>query len=236
MTRIRRVADVVARLVPHRWRWAEANAERIATHWMHRKAQRPEIFNGRVLMLAELRTEGQSCDARFFETDYAVLTAWLDLGRPDETVGNAFAMGALCGNDGGFILGRMADHTANAGQLYFPAGTPDLSDVTPTGEVDLAASLEREIAEETGLGSSDWEIARDWTIVEAEGRIAFLRLVRLRESAEVSRTRIRRFLASETRPELADVIVVSSEADLDPIAMPAFQTAFLKAVWSDQSA
>lgn len=234
MRRIRRAATVAARVVPHRWPWAEENTDRIAAHWARRTAERPAMFNGRVLMLAEAGMEGERLEARFFETDYARMTAWLDLGRPGEGASNGFAMGALRGDDGGFILGRMGSHTANAGQLYFPAGTPDLGDVTADGEVDLAGSLLREITEETGLTEADWTVEPAWTVVEEEGRVAFMRIVSLAETAEAACRRIRAFLATEARPELDDVAVVASTADLDAATMPAYLTTFLREAWSGQ--
>lgn len=235
MNRIRRVAEIDALVVPHRWDWAEANADAIAAHWGRRTAERPAMFNGRVLMLAGLDGSDDRLGARFFETDYANMTAWLDLGCPDDTVGNGFAMGALRSRDGSFLLGRMAGHTANAGQLYFPAGTPDLGDVTATGEVDLAGSILREITEETGLGPSDVAVSPGWTIVEAAGKLAFMREVRLAVDAVVAQARIRRFLASETRPELDEIVIASSPTDLDETSMPAFLTTFLREAWSAQS-
>ena len=56
--------------------------------------------------------------------------AWRDFGFPDANIANGFSMAALLSADGAFDLGEMAPHTANAGAIYFPSGTPDASLVT----------------------------------------------------------------------------------------------------------
>ena len=89
---------------------------------------------------------------------------------------NCFAMGALRGNDGGFVLGEMAPHTANAGKIYFPAGTPDPTDVT-SGTVDLVGSVMREVFEETGLTSADFVPEPGWVTVLAGPRIAHMKVL-----------------------------------------------------------
>ena len=90
----------------------------------------------------------------YFETDFADFLAWRDFGFPGESVCNGFSMAALQGSDGAFLLGEMAAHTANAGAIYFAAGTPDRQDVF--GErVDLAASVTRELEEETGVSAAE---------------------------------------------------------------------------------
>jgi 8-oxo-dGTP pyrophosphatase MutT (NUDIX family) len=71
-------------------------------------------------------------------------------------------MAALRGSDGAFLLGEMAHHTINAGQIYFPAGTPDPTDVFG-GRVDLEASARRELLEETGVDASQAAIEGGWT-------------------------------------------------------------------------
>ena len=228
MSAILRVARVEARLVPFRWAGAEENAARIAAHWRERVALRPTLFNGRVLMTAGLDQRGDVAEARFFATDYANLLTWIESGCPDPDVANGFAMGALLGRDGGFVLGRMADHTANAGRLYFPCGTPDMSDVTPSGEVDLGASLVREIEEETGIRQDELAIDPGWKIVREGGLLAFMRTAQLRLDAQPARDRILSHIKADPKPELSDICLVRSLADLGDALVPAVVPAFLR--------
>src|SRR3712207_7852651 len=44
--------------------------------------------------------------------------------------------------------------------------SPDLSDLRPDGTVDLATSLTRELAEETGLEEGDYRVDDEWIIVQ----------------------------------------------------------------------
>ena len=79
---------------------------------------------------------------QYLETDFASFIAWRDWDFPDATVKNCFALGALRGSDGAFLLGVMGPHTMNAGRIYFPGGTPDPSDIAE-GKVDLEGSVRR---------------------------------------------------------------------------------------------
>lgn len=228
MSAILRVAEVRATLEPHDWAWAAANRDLIAAHWARRIEETPAMFNGRVLMVAGTRLDGEMLGARFFATDYANLIAWVEHGFPDASVANGFAMGALRGCDGGFVLGQMGAHTANAGRLYFPCGTPDMSDVTATAEVDLASSLTREIGEETGLGPGDYTVGAGWTIVRHEGLLAFMRPVRLAVGVEAARARILAHIAADPKAELSDAVIVRGPADLDEARMPGLVPIYLR--------
>jgi hypothetical protein len=134
--------------------------------------------------------------------------------------------------DGAFLLGVMGAHTAGAGSVYFPCGTPDLNDVAGA-TVDLAGNVQREVAEETGLMPSDYDCDPGWIGVFQDAYIAQMKILRTREEAGTLRDRILRFLARERQPELCDIRIVRGETDLDPM-MPSFVQAFLKHMWARQ--
>jgi 8-oxo-dGTP pyrophosphatase MutT (NUDIX family) len=64
--------------------------------------------------------------------------------------------------------------TTNGGQIYFPAGTPDPSDLFD-GKVDLEASACRELLEETGVRAEEAIIGATWTVVFAGSRVACIK-------------------------------------------------------------
>jgi 8-oxo-dGTP pyrophosphatase MutT (NUDIX family) len=231
---IRRFREIDARFEPRPWPWAEERREAIAAYWARRAAAQPSLFNGRVLLIGDHAIEGDVFRATYFATEYANFLYWLDRGTPDCSVFNGFAMGAGQGSDGCYVLGVMGAHTATAGKVYFPAGTPDRGDLRPDGTVDLATSVVREMEEETGLRPGDYIVADGWIAVRTGRLIAFMRPLFFREPAAGVQARIRAFLARQREPELADVRIVRSLADLDEAAMPAYLKAFLR--WAYEEA
>jgi 8-oxo-dGTP pyrophosphatase MutT (NUDIX family) len=215
---------------PQPWPFAAARRSEIDRHFDAMQRDKPALWNGRVLLLHRHRIDSEVLHGAFLETDFASFMAWRDWGFPDTTVTNCFAMGALRGSDGAFLLGLMGPHTAAAGKVYFPSGTPDPEDVVGDA-VDLDANLQREIFEETGLTAADLDADTGWTSVQCGPRIALIKVLQAREPAQMLRERILANLAREAEPELADMVIVRSLADLDA-RMPPFVTAFLRHVWS----
>jgi 8-oxo-dGTP pyrophosphatase MutT (NUDIX family) len=216
-------------LAPRSWAFAQERREEIAAHFAALHRANPALWNGPVLILHEHAITDGVFHGAYLETDFASLLAWRQWGFCDPAVKNCFAMGALRGSDGAYVLGVMASHTANAGWVYFPAGVPDPSDVHGAS-VDLAGNLMREVHEETGLGAADLEVQRGWTTVLAGPRIAQIRVLQARETADALCARIRTYIAQQSEPELADLRVVRSPDDFDPM-MPPYVTAFLRHVW-----
>jgi hypothetical protein len=137
-------------------------------------------------------------------------------------------MAALEGADGAFVCGVMGGHTANAGRIYFPSGTPDLSDLLPDGSVDLATSVTRELEEETALPEEVYEIPEEWILVRRGPAAAFMRRVLCREPAEAVAARIRAAIADQDEPELGDATVIRGPDEIDPSRMPETVQAYLR--------
>jgi 8-oxo-dGTP pyrophosphatase MutT (NUDIX family) len=221
---IRRVTELDLAVTQQAWPFAEARRGEIAAHFAARQRERSHLWNGRVLIGTGPVFSGERFSASYFDVDFASFLAWRDWGFPDRGVFNGFGMGALRASDGAFVLGEMGRHTANAGRIYFPSGTPDLDDVRD-GTLDIPGSVVREVAEETGLTADDYAAEADWHCVVSGRVIAMIQVLNLDMSGEVARARIEANLAREAEPELSAIHLVRGMSDLTP-SMPRFVTAF----------
>ena len=214
---------------PRAWPFAVARAQDVAAHWALQRAQRPGLFDGRVLLAesweVERRADAEVLVTRHFDAPFSAFLAWRDFGFPDASVRNCFAAAVLLARDGAYVLGRMGAQTANAGRVYFPCGTPDMDDVRD-GRVDLAGSVLRELEEETGLRPDEVACDAGWTIVFEGARLACMKIVRVDASADVLVARIEAFLRAQREPELSGLQVARGPQDLSP-DMPPFTRAYL---------
>jgi 8-oxo-dGTP pyrophosphatase MutT (NUDIX family) len=212
---------------PRPWAWAEANAGEIKAHWDRLRAASPALFDGEVLVLHRGGVQDGVFRGAYLRTRYSAFITARDWDFPDGVTRNCFAMGALRAADGAFLLGIMGDHTANPGKIYFPAGTPDASDIIG-GKVDLGSSVVRELQEETGLAAEHLAFADDWTVVSHGSRVAMMRRVDIDLPASEARALIERNIAAQHDPELAGIHVVRTEEDIDERRTPPFMQAYLR--------
>jgi len=208
------------------WPFAIERRAEINAHFAARQRERPKLWNGRVLLGRDPVFTADGLAAHYFETDFASFLAWRDWGFPDASVFNGFGMGALRGSDAAFVLGEMGQHTANAGRIYFPAGTPDPDDVNDT-MVDIPGSVAREVEEETGLTPADYQRDPHWYCVVTGPAIAMMQILNADMTGETIRSRIETNLAAQAHPELAAIHLVRSRDDFTP-TMPRFVTAFIE--------
>jgi 8-oxo-dGTP pyrophosphatase MutT (NUDIX family) len=217
--------DLRVRATP--WPFAQIRRADIDAHFVEKQREKPKIWNGRVLLGRNPAFSESRLTAEYFEADFASFLAWRDWDFPDRDVFNGFGIGALRCADGAFLLGEMGAHTANAGRIYFPSGTPDPDDIRD-GAVDIAGSVARELAEETGLTEADYTASPHWDCVVSGALIAMIRTLRVDMPGEALRDRIAANLARQEQPEFSTIHLVREKSDLTA-AMPRFVTAFIEA-------
>jgi 8-oxo-dGTP pyrophosphatase MutT (NUDIX family) len=224
---IHRITSLDLPMQSWRWPFAEARRAEIDAYFAEAQREKPQMWNGRVLLGRRPVFAGDHFSACYFETDFASFLAWRDWGFPDNDVFNGFGMGALRSADGAFVLGEMGQHTSTAGRIYFPSGTPDLDDIR-NGAVDIAGSVVRELEEETGLVAAEYRSDTDWHCVYTGPALAMIRLLHVDMPGEALRARIEANLALQQSPELSAIHLVRGTRDLND-AMPRFVTAFIEA-------
>lgn len=223
---------VSAQVEPYDWAFAREHRAAIAAHWARISAGKPAMFNGRILLQHRAAIHDGVFEAGYFEADYAAFLTWRDAGYPGPAIRNGFAMAALRASDGAFLCGRMGEHTANAGKVYFAAGTPDRDDIRPDGTLDLAGSVTRELTEETGLRLDELAVGEGWTAVIEHGRIAFMRDVALAWPADTARALMLARMKDLEEEELSDIVVIRHLAETQAHDMPGFMRRYLAHIYA----
>lgn len=211
------------------WSWADKNAEAIAAHWQEAKAGKPDLFDGKVLVASEVGIEQSRLVSEHIVTRYSALTYWKSLGFPHAGAFNLFGAGVVVTSDGAVLLGRMADHTANAGYSYFPCGTPDTDDIV-NGKLDLESSILREMEEETGLGAAHLHPSDQRWILWDGPLFCCARRLDTPLSAVEAGALTAKHLASQERPELAQIVFAKNLGDLEGLKVPAYADALLRQI------
>jgi 8-oxo-dGTP pyrophosphatase MutT (NUDIX family) len=217
------------RFEPKSWAFAEQRRSEIDALFAEKQRANPRLWNGRVLLMHRFHIQAGVLHGAFLETDYASMNAWLSWGMPDAGIWDCFGAAAVMGSDGSFLLGQMAPHTANAGRVYFPCGTPDLSDMADS-VVDFEHSIARELLEETGLRVDEFQAEPGWTILQERARLVAYKVLRAGWPGEALRDRVESHIKRDPQGELAAARLVRGAMDITP-AIPDYAAAFLRHRW-----
>lgn len=148
------ISGIDMRVETGRHSFEVAEEAAIAENWEREVAANPALYNGDILLQEEVRLRGNIVHARARMSNFATLLWWRKQTPP--VSGRMLVASAVpISSDGAAIVIRMAPQTANAGMVYFAAGSLDVSDLRPDGTVDVLGSMGRELFEETGLNVAD---------------------------------------------------------------------------------
>lgn len=225
------IATVRAVMAAEPWAFAAQHASAIARYWADAHAANPALFDGRVILARRVAVEQGVLHAYCFETSFSAFLYWRDHGHQPAGAYNLFGSAVVTSADGAVLLGRMGVRTINAGQYYFPCGTPDPDDVR--GDVlDLEGSLLRELTEETGLGADDVSPTDECWLVRAGARLCVARRFRSALSADEIQARARAYLAADPAPELDDVLLMRSLGGINLTLIPDYATLLLSELFA----
>lgn len=134
----------------------------IEAHWQKRLAENPHLWNGPFFLFTGVALEGDTLIGEAHNTDFATFLYLRDIDRGhDHDVMHITGTSLAMTSDGAIVAMEMAGHTANAGHIYFPAGSFDPQDVID-GSLDTMFNVRRELGEELGLQMTPDSFESNW--------------------------------------------------------------------------
>lgn len=212
------VDAVDVRLDPGPHPFALSNAAAIAENWRREIAANPALFDGAVVLLAELAYRDGRLVGRCHAVNYSTFMLWRKR-RENSGAEHAYAHAVLVAGDNALVAIRMGPHTVNAGRVYFAAGSFEPIDFRD-GLVDVDFNMIREVREETGLDLSTAERGQRYHALSTASGTVIFRRYRVAESADELARRITAFVAAETDPEIEGPVIIRHAGDLPAGLMP----------------
>jgi len=201
------------------WRYAERHRDDIAAYWQRVSAERTKLFDGCVFVLTSYALRDGVLHGAFARTDFKSFLYWREHGAEGPAI-DAFGSSLIRSSDGCVLLGRQVEGHLNGGFAYPPSGMIDAKDAVG-GRIDIDGSIARELVEETGLTPSNLERLPGYIVTLAQPQISIAIEWQSALPAAALRERILAHVASQSDPELADIVIVHSLADIeDPTILP----------------
>jgi ADP-ribose pyrophosphatase YjhB (NUDIX family) len=222
---VRRVTSIDLTFAPTPRRPDIAHHAAIEHHWRAASANNPSYFNGTILIGVNPHHTGDGFSAICQPMQFKDFLYWRHVGRPDWGFVDLFGSAVLRANDGAILLGLAASTTMNAGSAYFIGGFLDPRDCATDGRVDIAASIARELNEETGLSTQGVDAtlrSAPGAWITTDGRmISIATVYHSALSAEQLRDAMISFSRASDDQEIAEVLVVTGGDDVsDPRILP----------------
>lgn len=192
--------------------YALSHKDKIDANWCEEIQQNPMLFNGPFYFASKVFIEQNCLKGLFHRTEYKTLLYWRKDKRQNKPW-HIFSSAVIVSADNGFVVGEMAAHTANAGAIYFPAGSIDDDDII-NGKVDFIGNMRREVREETGLDLDCFKEDNRFYMTSYNRTISLFRLYRSSLQGKDIQQQIQAVLATQEKRELQDVSLIYNADDL----------------------
>ena len=206
--------------------YEHCHGEEIDHEWQRLKAEKPTLFDGRFCLMESLKLSADGVlRGTFHMGRYATFLHWRIHRRTG--LEHVFAHAVPVLSDDALLAVQMAGKTANAGRVYFPAGSFDDQDVRE-GMIDVESNMVREVAEETGI-DLDRRTQEDtlWLWSGLDGASCVFRRYSIPFRSHEAEEAVEKHIASEAQPELASAVILRTLGDL-PATAPAHMAPFVR--------
>lgn len=224
---VHRVDSCVLRAGKSLWRYAQDAAAAIEVEWREAQAGNPNYFNGSVYLVDALSLGDGAFNATLLRSNFKSYLYWRARGYPECGVRDGFGSALIRANDGAYLLGRQRSGNINSGLTYLPGGFIDDRDVADDGSIDIAASIARELYEETGLTEADVTVLPGYLITETDAQLSIATTFQSPLDSLDLKSKIERHLAADPKSELDSVSIISTIGDLDGLPMPRYARVLL---------
>lgn len=191
------------------------NRADVEAFWAKAIADNPRLWNGPHYLFSGVEALNGCLHATAHLVDFATFIYWRENGRKDAIHITGMSLPVL--RDGSLLAIKMSAHTANAGRIYFPAGSFDPVDVA--GDVlDLRHNIRREVSEETGF-DYPFEAGEEFIVAQNSQHSWHLAIrVPLGLTFADAKTSIMTHLETGSEDEIDDVVQVTDATDFDTLA------------------
>ncbi len=195
----------------HPFHLSEAEAAR--ENWKKEISANPALYDGRMIFQQRLSVSEQAVVGEGYVTPFSTFLWWR---KHRERGGgfHVFAFPVAVSCDGAIIAIRMAQHTANAGQVYCAAGSMDENDIVD-GRCDIEGNMRREVMEETGLDLDMAVADPGYYATHANRSITLFRVFRFPWTAEEMLEGISAHMLVDEEKEIDGAVAIRSA---DPAA------------------
>lgn len=212
--------------------YEEAHKSRIDVFWEQAFALNPRLWNGLFYMFSDLRIEDKRLSAKAHRTDFATFLHWRENGG-DTSIKHITATTFPVLEDGSLLAVRMSQHTANAGRIYFPAGSFDRPDII-LNRLDPMISMKREMEEETGIRINENWLEGPLLATEVENSLHITRRANLPLTFEAVEEIWHMHRKNSGDDEISGLVQIQSARHI-PAAMPRYAAQLCASYFKSES-
>ncbi|EJK82153.1 DNA mismatch repair protein MutT [Rhizobium sp. AP16] len=182
-------------------------------NWKREIASNPALYDGRMIFQHRLEVSEQAVAGEGYVTPFSTFMWWR---KHRERGGgfHVFAFPVAVSSDGAIIAIRMAQHTANPGQVYCAAGSMDENDIVDN-RCDVEGNMRREVLEETGLDLDVAVAEPGYYATHANRSVTLFRIFRFPWTADEMLEKIRAHMLVDEEKEIDGAVAIRSA---DPTA------------------